>query len=77
MKPQVLKEMLNSTRNLDKLAALDKLGAKYLVKLEQVEKENDQHAEEVKEMNLQLDDYVSGFQSGMSEEFTNNIDQIF
>jgi hypothetical protein len=52
LKPQVLKEMLNSTRNLDKLAALEKLGAKYLVKLEQIEKENNAHSEEVKDMNL-------------------------
>ena len=61
LKPQVLKEMLNSTRNLDKLAALEKLGAKYLVKLEQIEKENNAHSEEVKDMNLQLDDYINTF----------------
>jgi len=77
LKPQALKEMLNQTRKLDKLSATDKQGGKYLAKLEQTEKDNDIVSDELKDMNLQLDDYVSGFQSGMSEEFTNNIEQIF
>ena len=48
-----------------------------MAKLEQTEKDNDIVSGELKDMNLQLDDYVSSFQSGMSEEFTHNIDQIF
>lgn len=69
--------MLNQTRKLDQLAAAEKQGGKYLAKLEQTEKDNDIVSGELKDMNLQLDDYVSSFQSGMSEEFTHNIDQIF
>lgn len=40
------------------MSAMEKLGGKYVAKLEQTEKDNDIVNDELKDMNLQLDDYV-------------------
>ena len=68
--------MLNQTRKLDKFAAIEKAAARNQGKLESTSKEAELIHADLLEMNESIAEYVSGFQSGMCNEFTEIYDQV-